>query len=100
PWGLFFEEITASNLVKIDVDGNKIDSSPYTILPAAFIIHSALHMSREDAQCIVHLHTLDGMAVAAMECGVLPISSAGMAVNQDVAILPYDRLPIDHTERL
>ena len=100
PFGLLFEEITASNLVKIDCDGNKVDDSPYEILPAAFIIHSAIHMAREDAHCVLHLHTNDNMAVSSMEGGVLPLSNAGMAVHGDVAILPYDAVAVDLEERL
>src|SRR3954471_4669214 len=64
PYGMMFEEITASSLVKIDTKGNKVEESPYPVTPAGFTIHSAIHMNREDAHCVIHLHTADGVAMA------------------------------------
>src|ERR1700704_2227122 len=64
PYGLMFEEITASSLVKVDLDGNQLTRSEYSINPAGFTIHSAIHEAREDAGCVLHLHTPDGTAVA------------------------------------
>jgi ribulose-5-phosphate 4-epimerase/fuculose-1-phosphate aldolase len=72
PYGLSFSEVTASNLVKIDVDGNPVGKSEYAANPAGFIIHSAIHMARPDATCVWHMHTLAGMAVSAQEEGLLP----------------------------
>src|ERR1700749_5266289 len=72
PYGLLFEEITESSLVKIDIDGNKVVESPYPVNPAGFTIHSALHMNRDDAHCVIHLHTDDGVAVSAQADGLLP----------------------------
>ena len=64
PYGQLFEEITASSLVKIDVDGNKVGDSPFPVNPAGFTLHSALHMNRDDAHCVMHLHTVQGQGVA------------------------------------
>ena len=74
PYGMMFEEITASSLVKIDLAGNKVMESPYDINPAGFTIHSAVHEAREDAQCVMHLHTTEGVAVSCRKEGLLPIS--------------------------
>src|ERR1700751_2751531 len=73
PYGMMFEEITASSLVKIDLAGNKVMESPFGINPAGFTIHSAIHAAREDAQCVLHLHTLNGVAVSAQREGLQPI---------------------------
>src|SRR5213075_3279908 len=71
PYGLLFEEITASSLVKIDTEGNKVQETPFPVNQAGFTIHSALHMNRDDAHCVIHLHTTDGVAVASQEQGLL-----------------------------
>ena len=73
PYGLRFDEVTASNLVKIDFEGNPVEASEYASNKAGFIIHSAIHMAREDAACVFHTHTLPGMAVSAQEQGLLPV---------------------------
>lgn len=73
PYGLRFDEVTASNLVKIDVDGNKVSPSSYLPNKAGFMIHSAIHMARPDAACVWHMHTLAGMAVSAQDEGLLPV---------------------------
>jgi ribulose-5-phosphate 4-epimerase/fuculose-1-phosphate aldolase len=73
PYGLSFDEVTASSLVKIDVDGNKVSESKYFANKAGFVIHSAIHMARPDAACVWHMHTLAGMAVAGQEEGLLPV---------------------------
>src|ERR1700736_6604592 len=69
PYGMTFEEITASSLVKIDLSGNKVSASPYEINPAGFTIHSAIHAGREDAKCVLHIHSLNGIAVSAQKKG-------------------------------
>src|SRR5262252_6255001 len=74
PYGMMFDEITASSLVKVDLSARKVMDSPYDINPAGFTIHSAIHAAREDAKCVVHTHTLNGVAVSAQKTGVLPIS--------------------------
>jgi len=73
PYGLSFDEVTASSLVKIDVDGNPVGPQQYRANKAGFIIHSAIHMARADAACVWHMHTLAGMAVSAQENGLLPV---------------------------
>jgi ribulose-5-phosphate 4-epimerase/fuculose-1-phosphate aldolase len=74
PYGLFFDEITASSLVKIDVHGNKLQDSPFPVNPAGFVIHSAIHAARHDVMCVLHTHTLNGVAVSSQRAGLLPIS--------------------------
>src|SRR6266446_6211794 len=78
PYGVFFDEITASSLVKIDLKGQKIDHSPFEVNPAGFVIHSAIHAARHDAKCVLHTHTLNGVAVSAQRGGLLPISQHSM----------------------
>src|ERR671914_2527636 len=73
PYGLRFDEVTASSLVKIDAEGNPVGANAYQANKAGFIIHSAIHMAREDAQCVWHMHTLAGMAVSAQDDGLLPV---------------------------
>ncbi len=99
PYGLLFEEITASSLVKIDVDGLKVQDSPYPVNPAGFTIHSALHMSRDDAHCIIHLHTTDGVAVSAQSDGLLPLDQHAMMICNDVAYHDYEGIALDLDER-
>src|SRR6476620_8701286 len=90
PYGLMFEEITASSLVKIDVDGNKIVDSPFPVNAAGFTIHSALHMNREDAGCVIHLHTTDGVAVSAQKDGLLPLDQHAMMIAGEIAYHDYE----------
>jgi ribulose-5-phosphate 4-epimerase/fuculose-1-phosphate aldolase len=78
PYGLFFDEITASSLVKIDLQGRKVQDSPFEVNPAGFVIHSAIHAARHDARCVMHTHTLNGVAVSAQRAGLLPISQHSM----------------------
>ena len=99
PFGLRFDEVTASNLVKIDVDGEPVGESAHPVNPAGFVIHSALHMAREDAQCVIHLHTDDGVAVAAQEDGLLPLSQHAMMVADEVAYHDYEGIAFDLDER-
>jgi ribulose-5-phosphate 4-epimerase/fuculose-1-phosphate aldolase len=99
PYGLLFEEITASSLVKVDLDGNKVEDTPYPVNPAGFTIHSALHMSRDDANCVIHLHTNDGVAVSAQEDGLLPLDQHAMMVNGDIAYHDYEGIALDLDER-
>ena len=99
PYGLLFEEITASSLVKIDIDGNKVVDSPYPVNPAGFTIHSALHMNRDDAHCVIHLHTDDGVAVSAQEDGLLPLDQHAMMVTGDIAYHDYEGIALDLDER-
>ena len=81
PYGLMFEEVTASNLVKIDLQGNKVEESPYDVNPAGFTIHSAIHEVRHDANCVMHTHTAAGIAVSTQKEGILPISQQSIFVT-------------------
>lgn len=99
PFGYLFSEITASMLVKIGIDGNKVETSPYEVNPAGFTIHSAIHMAREDAKCVMHLHTADGMAVSAQECGLLPLTQTAMVVSEDMATHEFEGTAVDLSER-
>jgi ribulose-5-phosphate 4-epimerase/fuculose-1-phosphate aldolase len=99
PFGLRFEEITASSLVKIDVEGDPVEPTEHIVNPAGFVIHSALHMAREDAQCVIHLHTDDGVAVAAQEGGLLPLTQHAMMVQGEVAYHDYEGIAFDLDER-
>jgi ribulose-5-phosphate 4-epimerase/fuculose-1-phosphate aldolase len=99
PYGLMFEEITASSLVKIDLEGNKIVDSPFPVNAAGFTIHSALHMNREDAGCVIHLHTTDGVAVSAQKEGLLPLNQHAMSISDDVAYHDYEGIALDLGER-
>ena len=98
PLGLMFEEVTASSLVKVDADGQKVLESPYDVNPAGFTIHSAIHMAREDAHCVMHLHTDDGVAVSAQEGGLLPITQHAMQLGE-LAHHEYEGVALDLDER-
>lgn len=99
PYGLLFEEITASSLVKVDVDGRKLGDSPFEVNPAGFTIHSALHMAREDANCVIHVHTTDGVAVSCQAEGLLPLNQHAMLVGHDLAYHDYEGVALDLDER-
>jgi len=99
PYGLLFDEITASSLVKIDVDGKKVMESPHPVNPAGFTIHSAIHTARDDAHAVIHLHTADGVAVSCQQQGLLPMSQHAMLVHDDVAYHDYEGVALDHDER-
>ena len=99
PYGLFFEEITASSLVKVDPDGNVVQDTPFPINPAGFTIHSAVHAAREDARVVVHLHTDQGVAVAAQAEGLLPLTQHALAVLPRLAYHDYEGIALDLDER-
>jgi ribulose-5-phosphate 4-epimerase/fuculose-1-phosphate aldolase len=99
PYGLLFEEITASSLVKVDIDGRKVINGPYDINPAGFTIHSAIHAAREDAKCVLHLHSRNGVAVAAQKNGVLPISQHSIFVLASLAYHDYEGLALNEDEK-
>src|SRR5512132_215599 len=80
PYGMFFDEITASSLVKIDLQGNKVADSPFPVNPAGFVIHSAIHAARHDAKCVLHTHTLNGVPAPTQRAGLLPISQHSISV--------------------
>ena len=89
PYGMLFEEITASNLVKVNKAGEKLAPSEFDVNPAGFIIHSAVHEARDDAHCVIHLHTNDGVAVSAQEQGLLPISQQSLFPLSNLAYHGY-----------
>jgi ribulose-5-phosphate 4-epimerase/fuculose-1-phosphate aldolase len=99
PYDLMFEEITASSLVKIDVSGRPVMPTSHRVNPAGFTIHSAIHMAREDAACVIHLHTPDGQAVAAMRDGLLPLTQTALNVIWDLAYHDYEGIALDLDER-
>ena len=99
PYGMLFDEITASSLVKIDVDGNKLEEGEFAVNPAGFVIHSAVHMHRPDAACVIHLHTIDGVAVASQEKGLLPLDQHAMMLTEDLAYHDYEGIALDTDER-
>jgi ribulose-5-phosphate 4-epimerase/fuculose-1-phosphate aldolase len=102
PYGMFFEEMTASSLVKVDLDGNIVSPTPYYINPAGFTIHSAIHGAREDALCVIHLHTDAGVGVSAQKEGLLPLTQNALLVIPQLAYHGYEgvALNLDERERL
>jgi ribulose-5-phosphate 4-epimerase/fuculose-1-phosphate aldolase len=99
PYGMLFDEICASNLVPVDANGNKIDSEDRDVNPAGFTIHSAIHLGCPDAHAIIHTHTLSGMAVAAMEEGLLPLNQISMEFYNRIAYHDYEGISLDLDER-
>lgn len=99
PYGLFFEEMTASSLIKVDLKGNSVQETPYFTNPAGFTIHSALHMARDDAHCVLHTHTPYGVAVSAQQDGLKRYSQFAMIVHDDVAYHDYEGIATDLDER-
>lgn len=99
PYGLTFDEVTASSLVKIDLHGNKLDESPFPVNPAGFTIHSAIHEARDDAHCVLHTHTVNGCAVAAQKNGLLPISQQSIFVLNSLAYHDYEGVALNDDEK-
>jgi len=99
PYGMMFDEITASSLVKIDIHGNKLDESPFPVNPAGFTIHSAIHAHRHDAQCVLHVHSINGVAVSAQKEGLLPISQQSIFVLSSLAYHDYEGVALRDDEK-
>ena len=99
PYGLMFDEITASSLVKIDGQCNKVIDSPFPVNPAGFVIHSAVHEARADVQCVIHTHTRAGVAVAAQKKGLLPISQQSTFVLGSLAYHAYEDVAFREDEK-
>jgi ribulose-5-phosphate 4-epimerase/fuculose-1-phosphate aldolase len=99
PFGWRWEEITASSLVKINVQGEKVDDSPHPVNHAGFVIHSAVHMARHDAACVIHTHTKAGIAVSCLKEGVLPLNQMAMQFYGRVGIHDYEGIATDLDER-
>jgi ribulose-5-phosphate 4-epimerase/fuculose-1-phosphate aldolase len=99
PYNLMFEEVTASSLVKVDMDGRPVGETPFITHAAGFTIHSALHMAREDARAVMHLHTPHGQAVSAQAEGLLPLTQTAMLIREEVAYHDYEGVAVDLDER-
>lgn len=99
PYGMMFDEITASSLVKVDMDCNKLIDSPYPVNPAGFVIHSCIHEARDDVQCVLHTHSRAGVAVSAQKCGVLPISQQSTFVLASLAYHDYEGVAVRDDEK-
>lgn len=99
PYGLMFDEITASSLVKIDRQCNKLIDSPFPVNPAGFTIHSCVHEVREDAGCVLHTHSRAGVAVSAQKCGLLPISQQSTFVLASLAYHDYEGVALRDDEK-
>lgn len=99
PYGMMFDEITASSLIKVDQDGNKLSESPQPVNRAGFVIHSAIHAVREDAGCVIHTHTRAGVGVSAQRDGVLPISQQSMFVLASLAYHDYEGVALHDAEK-
>lgn len=99
PYNLMFEEVTASSLVKVNMEGNPVEPTPFITNPAGFTIHSAIHMARDDAQAVMHLHTPAGQAVSAHAEGLLPLTQTAMLVRGDLAFHDYEGVAVDLGER-
>lgn len=99
PYGLTFDEITASSLVKIDLEGQPVLETPYPVNAAGFTIHSAMHMHSDKANCVIHTHSDDGVAVSAQAEGLMPLSQTAMVIRDDVAYHDYEGVALDLDER-
>jgi ribulose-5-phosphate 4-epimerase/fuculose-1-phosphate aldolase len=99
PYGVLFEEVTASSLVRIDLQGNKLDDTPYSVNVAAFVIHGAIHQSRPDAMCVLHTHSDASIAVSGQREGLLPLSQFAMRFYQRQAFHDYEGVAIDLDEQ-
>lgn len=99
PYGFMFDEITASNLVRVDLRGNQTLPSPHPINPAGYTIHSAVHEVRDDANCVLHLHTVAGVAVSCQKGGLMPISQQASIVVQSLAYHDYEGIALNPDEK-
>ena len=99
PYGMMFEEITASSLVKVDMNGEIVGESEYKVNPAGFTIHSAVHEVRHDAACVIHLHTAAGTAVATQEEGLMPLNQTALVIREQLAYHEYEGIALNHEER-
>jgi ribulose-5-phosphate 4-epimerase/fuculose-1-phosphate aldolase len=99
PFGLWYSEVTASNLVKIDLDGNTVGKSEHPVNKAGFVIHSAIHAVRPDAHCIMHTHTTAGVAVACQEQGITPNNFYGSQLHGRIAYHDFEGISVELDER-
>jgi ribulose-5-phosphate 4-epimerase/fuculose-1-phosphate aldolase len=99
PYGVLFDEITASSLVRIDANGNKLSESPHPVNPAGFVIHSAIHAVRHDALCVLHTHTPAGVAVSAQRDGLLPVSQQATVALSSLGYHDYEGIAVHDDEK-
>ena len=99
PYGMLYEQISASDLIKIDINGKMLEESPYEVNEAGFIIHSAIHMSRMDLHCVIHTHTVAGQAVSALDCGLLPLNQGSLRYYNRVGYHDHEGISRDLDER-
>jgi ribulose-5-phosphate 4-epimerase/fuculose-1-phosphate aldolase len=99
PYGMMFDEVTASSLVKVNLQGEKVMESDYDINPAGFVIHSAVHEGREDAQCVMHLHTTAGIAVSTQKQGLLPLSQQSLFALSSMSYHEYEGVALNPDEK-
>ncbi|MFT4652712.1 MAG: ribulose-5-phosphate 4-epimerase/fuculose-1-phosphate aldolase [Kangiellaceae bacterium] len=100
PYGLLFEEVTASSLVKVDLHGTKVMPSEFDVNPAGFVIHSAVHEARHDAQCVMHLHTTQGVAISALESGLGPYSQQSLFALASISYHDYEGVALNPAEKV
>jgi len=99
PYGMLFEEITASSLIKVDEHGRKLSDSPFPVNPAGFVIHSAIHAARPDVTCVLHTHTRDGIAVASQPDGLLPLSQQATIALSSLGYHDYEGIAVNDDEK-
>ena len=99
PFGLMYREITASSLVKVDLEGNVLDDSPFEVIRAGWVIHGAVHGAREDVRCVWHTHTIAGMAVGAQKAGLLPLNMGAMHFHNRIGYHDYEGPSLDPAEQ-
>jgi ribulose-5-phosphate 4-epimerase/fuculose-1-phosphate aldolase len=99
PYGLMFEEVTASSLVKVDIEGNKVMPSDYDVNPAGFIIHSAVHGARDDALCVMHLHTVEGIAISTLKDGLQAYSQQSLFALSSLSYHDYEGVALNPDEK-
>ena len=99
PYGLHFREVTASSLVKVDLDGKIVSETEFGINPAGFVIHSAIHAARKDIACALHTHTEAGMAISSLKCGLLPLNMSAIRFHNRIAYHDYEGVTVEIDER-
>jgi ribulose-5-phosphate 4-epimerase/fuculose-1-phosphate aldolase len=99
PFGMLFKDITASSLVKIDTEGRILEPTDYPVNPAGFTIHSAVHMARHDAECVLHTHTVAGVAVSSLACGLQPCNQWALQFYNRVVYHEFEGIALDLEER-
>jgi len=99
PFGHGYDEISPANLVKIDIDGNKLDDNPYPINAAGYTIHSAIHSARPDLQCVLHTHSQNATAVCCLEEGFIPLTQMGCMFHERVGVHEFEGIALDLAER-